>query len=76
LVACSTSTTEQLAALHAAAVFMKAVSAHRQPKSLGEHADDGTVARTHFDYGWISLHRRRIVETLTAQEGNFARNSC
>jgi hypothetical protein len=48
-VACSISTTVQLAALQAAAAFMKPVSAHRQPKSLGEHVDAGTVARTHLD---------------------------
>lgn len=49
LAACKTSTTVQLFELHAAAVLMNSVSAHRHAKSLGEQLDEGTVARTHFD---------------------------
>jgi hypothetical protein len=46
----STSTTVQLAALHAAAVFMKVVSAHKHGKSVGEQLDTGIVAMTQFAY--------------------------
>jgi hypothetical protein len=49
-VARSTSTTEQFAALQAAAALMKLVSAQRQPKSLDEQLDVDTVASTHFDW--------------------------
>jgi hypothetical protein len=55
-VACSIETTEQLPALHAATVVMKATSAQRQPKSFTEH-DCGVFNAKHWTWDNVSHNR-------------------